>query len=215
VREPVCLDPYDGRADVAARVLRAVGDAEVRFEEDALRMIRAVRLAATLDFTIEAATFAAIRRKAGLAAHLSGERIAGELERLLGAPRPSTGLRLLQESGLLAVIAPELARQPGVPQNKIEGEDPWGHNVPSGDAVDVDRPVVRWAAVVHDIGKPTTLTPDGHFYDHETVGAELAAEWLNGLHLSHTRIERIRHLVAQHMFSYESNWSDTAVRRFM
>src|SRR5262249_13544076 len=81
--EPAWIDPYDGRADVAARVLRAVGDAEVRFEEDALRMIRAVRLAATLDFTIEAATFAAIRRKAGLAAHLSGERIAGELERLL------------------------------------------------------------------------------------------------------------------------------------
>ena len=163
------VDPFGGALDVTARLLRAVGEPDRRFEEDALRMLRGVRLAAALDFTIEPATLAAITSHAELARHLSGERIAIELWRLLEAPRPSVGLRLMEETGLLAVVAPELAAQRGISQNKIPGDDLWDHCVRSVDAAPADRPMVRMAALLHDIGKPATAA-DGHFYGHETVG---------------------------------------------
>ena len=125
-------------------------------------MVRAVRLAATLDFTIEPATLAGIRGKASLVRHLSGERLAIELEKLLAAPRPSVGLTLLAETGLLAVLSPDLVAQRGVSQNKVEGEDLWDHTLRTVDAAPADRPVVRLAALVHDIGKPSTVD-DGPF----------------------------------------------------
>ena len=209
------VDPFGGRADVRARILRAVGDPATRFDEDALRMIRAVRLAAVLDFAIEPATLAAIRERADLAAHLSGERIAAELQQLLRAPRPSTGLRLLEETGLLAVISPELAAQRGVPQNKIEGEDLWDHTMRSVDAPAAGNDVVRMAALLHDICKPATASADGHFPDHDAVGADLALAFLSGLHVPRSEQDRVVHLVRQHMFSYEPAWSDAAVRRFI
>ncbi|MBA3235961.1 MAG: HD domain-containing protein [Chloroflexi bacterium] len=211
---PRLVDPYDGLADIERRLLRAVGDPGVRFEEDALRMIRAVRLATTLDFGIEAATLAGIEARAELAAHLSGERIAMELDRLLGAPMPSAGLRVLAETGLLAHIAPELAAQRGVAQNKIPGEDLWDHSLRAVDAVPVARRVVRMAALLHDIGKPATLA-DGHFPGHDLVGADLAAGFLDRLRWPRADRARVVDLVRQHMWNYEPGWSDAAVRRFI
>ena len=123
-------DPFGGRADLAAGILRAVGDPATRFREDALRMLRAARFAATLGFGIEPRTLAAIAENAALARSLSGERVLAELITLLAAPVPSVGLRLSQETGLLAAIAPELARQRGVPQGKVPGEDLWDHTCP-------------------------------------------------------------------------------------
>jgi putative nucleotidyltransferase with HDIG domain len=210
----VFLDPYAGLADLDARVLRAVGDPRARFEEDALRMVRAVRLAATLEFGIEAATLAGIQARAELVGHLSGERIAAELDKLLTARVPSVGLRLLSDTGLLASISPDLAAQRGVPQNKIEGEDLWDHTLRAVDAVAADRSVVRLAALLHDIGKPATFA-DGHFVRHDAVGAELAAAFLDRLHEPHALRDRVVELVRHHMFSYEPNWSDAAVRRFI
>lgn len=207
------VDPFGGRADVTRRVLRAVGDPATRFEEDALRMVRAIRLAATLDFSVEPETLAAIRDHAPLVAHLSGERIAAELGKLLAAERPSVGLRLLADTGLLDTISPELASQRGVVQNKIEGEDLWHHTLRTVDATPA-HPVIRLAALVHDIGKPATQA-DGHFYGHETVGAELARKLLERLHEPRIVTERVSHLVRQHMFKYEAGWSDSAVRRFI
>ena len=163
------VDPFDGVGDLGRRLLRAVGDPGARFREDALRMVRAVRLAAALEFEIEPETLAAIRANAGLVAHLSGERIGAELEKLLAAPRPSVGLRLAEETGLLAVIAPDLAAQVGIPQNKVPGDDLWAHTLRTVDAAPANRPVVRLAALVHDIGKPATLS-DGHFHHHDVVG---------------------------------------------
>jgi putative nucleotidyltransferase with HDIG domain len=211
---PTLVDPYGGLADARAQVLRAVGEPGERFEEDALRMIRAVRLAATLDFGIEDATLAGIRDHAGLVGHLSGERIAAELDKLLAAPVPSVGLRLLSETGLLAEVSPELAAQRGIAQNKVAGEDLWDHTVRSVDAAAADRPVVRLAALLHDIGKPATFA-DGHFLGHDSVGAELAGAFLDRLHEPRAVRDRVVELVRQHMFSYESNWSDAAVRRFI
>jgi putative nucleotidyltransferase with HDIG domain len=212
--QPGLVDPHGGREDVAARLLRAVGDPAARFEEDALRMIRAVRLAATLEFRIEPATLEAIRRRAGLAAHLSGERIAAELERLLAAPRPSVGLDLLAGTGLLEVVLPELAAQHGIRQNKVAGEDLWVHTMRTVDAAPADRPIVRLAALFHDIGKPATQA-DGRFAGHQNVGAEVAAVVLARLRMPRAVTERVVHLVRHHMFSYESAWSDMAVRRFI
>jgi len=210
---PRLVDPHEGRADIAAGVIRAVGEPDRRFEEDALRMLRAVRFAATLEFQIEPATLAAIRRHAPLVAHLSGERIAVELGRILAVSQPSRGLRLLAETGILEHVAPELAAQRGVPQNKIPGEDLWDHTLRTVDSA-ANWPVVRLAALLHDIGKPATAA-DGHFYHHDTVGADLAEQFLDRLHLPRTTAERVVHLVRQHMFRYEANWGDAAVRRFL
>ena len=211
---PGLVDPHAGLADVEARVLRAVGEPSGRFEEDALRMVRAVRLAATLEFTIEPATLRAIGQRAGLVAHLSGERIAAELDRLLGAARPSVGLALMLDTGVLAAISPDLPKQRGIPQNKVAGEDLWDHTLRTVDAAPVDRPIVRLAALVHDIGKPETFA-EGHFLGHDAVGARLADDFLDRLRAPRAVRERVVALVRQHMFSYESNWSDSAVRRFI
>jgi tRNA nucleotidyltransferase (CCA-adding enzyme) len=211
---PRLVDPFGGAADAGARLLRAVGDPAARFEEDALRMVRAVRLAATLDFSIEPATLAALRQKADLVRHLSGERLAMELEKLLAASRPSIGLSLLADTGLLGVISPELAAQRGVPQNKVAGEDLWSHTLRTVDAAPAGRPIVRLAALLHDVGKPATLD-DGPFRGHEVVGASIAVALLDRLRLPKAVSDRVEHLVRQHMFAYEPDWGDAGVRRFI
>ena len=211
---PRLIDPFDGRADIAAAVIRAVGEPQRRFEEDALRIVRAIRFAATLGFAIEPATLAAIRATAPLVAHLSGERLAVELERILAADRPSVGLRLLEETGALAAMSPELAAQRGIAQSKVPGEDLWDHVLRTVDAADAGRPAVRLAALLHDVGKPATAA-DGHFYGHETVGAELAGDVLDRLRVPVATRGRVVHLVRQHMFRYEPTWGDGAVRRFL
>ena len=211
---PSFVDPYDGIGDATRRRLRAVGDPDARFEEDALRMVRAVRLASALAFEIEPATLAAIGAHAELVHHLSGERIAAELDKLLEVERPSVGLRLLEATGLLAGISADLAGQRGVPQNKIEGEDLWDHTMRTVDAAPRSRPIVRLAALLHDIGKPSTFA-DGRFVGHETIGAGLAGRFLDRLHSPRAVRERVVALVRQHMFGYEPSWSDAAVRRFI
>ncbi|HUQ43316.1 MAG TPA: HD domain-containing protein [Candidatus Limnocylindria bacterium] len=208
------VDPAGGVEDVRRRVLRAVGEPGARFREDALRMVRAVRLAAVLDFEIDPATLAAIRANAALAAHVSGERVAAELQKLLLAERPSIGLRLLAETGLLGVLLPELEAQRGVPQNKIEGEDLFDHTVRSVDAASPSRPVVRMAALLHDLGKPSTIE-DGPFRGHEAVGADMATTLIERLRLPRAASERVSHLVREHMFTYEPRWGDAGVRRFI
>ena len=177
-------------------------------------MVRAVRLSATLGFAIEPATLDAIAARAELVRHLSGERLAIELEKLLGAATPSVGLRPLASTGLLEWIAPELAAQRGIPQSKIAGEDLWDHTVRTVDAAPVDRPIVRLAALVHDIGKPATFA-EGRFLGHDSVGADLADSLLRRLKFPRATTDRVVHLVRQHMFSYESVASDAAIRRFI
>ena len=213
---PAAIDPFDGRGDLDRRLLRAVGDPAARFREDALRTLRAIRLAAVLGFEIEPATLTAIGEAAPLAIHLSGERIAAEIERLLAAERPSVGLRLAMDSGLLRVIAPLLAEQRGVAQNKAPGEDLWDHTCRTVDAAAAGTasPTVRLAALLHDIGKPATVD-GGHFYGHEIVGAEQAVDLLRRWNRPRDTVERVAHLIRHHMFGYAPAWSDAAVRRFI
>ncbi len=211
---PALVDPYGGLADIDGRVLRAVGDPGTRFREDALRMVRAVRLATILGLVVESSTLAALADHAELVAHLSGERIATELDKLLAARTPSVGLRLLHDTGLLTSISTELASQRGIPQNKVPGEDLWDHTMRTVDAAPAGRPVVRLAALLHDIGKPATFA-EGHFLSHDAVGATLAGALLDRLRAPRAVRDRVVALVGQHMFSYEPNWSDAAIRRFI
>jgi tRNA nucleotidyltransferase (CCA-adding enzyme) len=208
------VDPHGGQADLATRTLRTVGDPAKRFDEDALRMVRAVRLAAALDFDIEPATLGAIRAKAELVRHLSGERIQIELRRLLAAERPSVGFRLMADTGLLAALSADLAAQPGVPQNKVEGEDLWDHTLRAVDGAAREPAHIRMAALLHDIGKPDTMA-DGRFLGHETVGAEIADRLLEQWRWPAAERQRIVELIRYHMFGYQPTWSDAAVRRFI
>ncbi len=211
---PRLVDPHGGQADLAARTLRTVGDPAKRFDEDALRMVRAVRLAATLDFSVEPATLDAIRARSQLVRHLSGERIAMEMTGLLDADRPSVGLRLMADTGLLAAISSDLAAQQGVPQNKVPGEDLWDHTLRAVDGAAKDPPRIRRAALLQDLGKPLTMA-DGRFLGHESVGAELADRLLEEWRWPLVERARIVRLVRQHMFGYQASWSDAAIRRFI
>jgi tRNA nucleotidyltransferase (CCA-adding enzyme) len=208
------VDPFDGLRDVDDRLLRAVGEPDARFREDALRMVRAVRLAATRELAIEPRTMAAIAANAELVGHLSGERIGTELTKLLAAPVPSRGLRIAHDTGLLAVISPELAAQAGVAQNKVPGEDLWDHTLRSVDAAPADRPVVRLAALLHDIGKPATLA-DGHFHHHDAVGAEQAEALLRRLRIPRVVSDEVTDLIRHHMFTVDPTATDAAIRRFI
>ena len=127
---------------------------------------------------------------------------------------PSIGLRLLSETGLLAASRPSSRNSRGSPQNKVPGEDLWDHTLRSVDASPAARPAVRLAALLHDIGKPTTFA-DGHFLGHDAAGADLAGEFLDRLHAPRSVRARVVELVRMHMFSYEANWSDAAIRRFI
>ncbi len=211
---PRLVDPHGGQADLEARTLRTVGEPTERFHEDALRMVRAVRLAATLDFEVEPATLAAIREKADNVRRLSGERIAIEMRRLLAAERPSVGLRIMAETGLLFAISPDLAAQPGIPQNKVPGEDLWDHTLRAVDGAAMEPGRIRLAALLHDIGKPLTMA-DGRFLGHESVGAELADKLLDDWRWPVAERQKIVRLIRHHMFGYQPTWSDAAVRRFI
>lgn len=209
------VDPSGGAADLAAGTLRAVGDPDERFAEDALRLLRAVRFATRLGLEVDPATEAALRRHAFAAADLSGERVRDELVRLLAGEAPPSGaFRRWEQLGLLAVLLPELAVLRGVPQKKRLAGDALDHSLRTVDALPSSDPILRLAGLLHDVGKATTGA-DGHFIGHEREGAKLAAGVADRLRLARDQAARITRLIRQHMFAYEPIWSDAAVRRFV
>ena len=208
------VDPFGGRRDLEARVLRAVGDPDERIKEDALRMLRAVRFATLLDLRIEAPTADAIRRNAALTASLSGERIQQEIVKMLGAPAPSIAFRMLSDLGVLAVICPELEDCKGTPQEKAAAENVFDHSLATLDATAVGDIPLRLAGLFHDIGKPDTFA-DGHFHQHEFVGEAKARAILKRWKFDKETVSEVTHLIRHHMFWYQSEWTGSAVRRFM
>jgi len=211
-------DPIGGLADLAAGVLRAVGDPAARFHEDGLRPLRVARFAATLEMTPEPETRAALGSALDRARMVAAERVREELSRMMAARRPSVGFELMREAGLLALWLPELDRCHGVPQNRFHAHDVYAHSLLACDGVAADRPVVRWAALLHDIGKPDTRVErkgDGTFWGHDAAGATLAGGLLDRLRFPLEMRDAIVHLIAEHMFDYRPEWTDAAVRRWL
>jgi tRNA nucleotidyltransferase (CCA-adding enzyme) len=214
----VLVDPHGGLSDLGQRRLRAVGEPLARFREDALRPVRAARFAATLEFELEPATRAALGGVVDRARLVAPERVRVELVKLMAAPRPSTGLELLREAGLLELWMPELTRCHAVPQNRWHAYDVYTHSLETCDHAPAGKPAVRWAALLHDIGKPDTRVErrgEGTFYGHQSVGADLAGRLLERLRFPGAERTAIVHLVREHMFDYRAQWSDAAVRRWV
>jgi poly(A) polymerase len=209
-------DPLGGRKDLEARILRTPTDPLRTFADDPLRMLRAVRFASELGFELAPDLLPAMRKmKARLAPPvLSAERIADELRRMLTSPRPRLALELLDAGGLLEVVLPEVAACKGVPQSGYHTHDVYGHTLLTVERVPPDL-ATRLAALFHDVGKPSTATPDGAFTGHENVGAELARSALERLRFSQKEIDTVVKLVRLHLrpVYYSSEWSDGAVRR--
>jgi tRNA nucleotidyltransferase (CCA-adding enzyme) len=213
-------DPFAGRSDLARGVIRAVRDPVERFSEDGLRPMRAVRQAAQLEFQIEAATHAAIEKTVDVFRKVSMERIRDELYKLLGARKPSHGLELMRETGLLAEVIPELLEGVGCTQNRFHKYDVYHHTLEVVDGTKGDA-VIRLGALLHDVGKPRARQPregapgEFSFFKHEFVGADMADAICRRLKLPNVDRERVVGMVAHHMFFYSPEWTDGAVRRFV
>jgi poly(A) polymerase len=209
-------DPLGGRKDLEARILRTPTDPLRTFADDPLRMLRAIRFASELGFELAPDLVPAMRQmKSRLAPPvISAERISDELRRMLTSPRPRLALELLDASGLLEVVLPEVAACKGVPQSGYHTHDVFGHTLLTVEQVPPDL-VLRLAALFHDVGKPSTATPDGAFTGHENVGADQARSALERLRFSQKEIDTVVKLVRLHLrpVYYSSEWSDGAVRR--
>jgi len=214
------IDYVGGREDLKRRVIRAIGDPAKRFAEDRLRMLRAVRFAATLDFQLDPATLKAAQAAAGKILEVSPERIRDELVKLFTGPRPGRGLKLLDESGLLHFILPEAERMKGVPQPPEfhpEG-DVFIHTRMVLDGVADSSPVVAMGALLHDIGKPSTyrVAERIRFDGHDRVGARMAQEICRRLRFSNADTEAITDLVGEHMrFKDVRQMRLSTLKRFM
>jgi len=217
------LDLYDGIKDIGTRWIRAVGEPKERFDEDALRIMRAVRIAAELDFTIEPKTEAAIGESAAQLEKISKERVRDEFVRILNSSQPMKALILSHKLGILKYIAPELEAGIGVAQNQAHSFDVFEHNIRSAQhAADKDWSfIVRLSALFHDVGKPKSRRwsdekKDWTFHGHEVVGARMTKKILENLKFSRETIDKATSLVRWHMFfSDPAKVTLSAVRRIV
>jgi poly(A) polymerase/tRNA nucleotidyltransferase (CCA-adding enzyme) len=215
------IDIFSGLLDLEKKVIRAIGNPEERFREDALRLMRAIRLACELNFTIEEKTFKAIKKFSDLIQYISAERIRDEFNRILMSKNAVLGIELLRQTGLLKEILPELDRCYGVGQNKHHIYDVYWHSLKSLEyAVKKNYPLyLRLASLFHDIAKPLTKQgegPDCTFYGHEILGSKITKKILQRLRYSNEIIQKVTHLVRHHMFYLEiDKVTPSAVRRFV
>lgn len=220
------VDPFGGQEDIKKKIIRTVGAAQDRFSEDGLRPIRAIRFASQLGFAITVETLAAIPACLEKTASVSVERFREEFVKILRSPEPSRGLELLEGTGILQIFIPELAACKDVEQADCRGFhqfDVMHHLFYACDGAPAQKELVRLAALLHDIGKPKAKRsgslPDGRptitFYNHEKYSEELSQNLMTRLKFSKAETAAVCHLVKNHMFHYESNWTDAAVRRFL
>lgn len=216
------VDPYHGQEDIKQKLIRAVGIPEERFEEDALRMMRAIRIASQLGFQIEETTNKAITNHAALLVDISKERIRDELLKILISDYAADGIRLLKNTKLLEHILPEF-----VPTFTTEQKSPkrhhlydvGTHSIKAMEACPSKDPVVKFATLIHDIGKPQTFHKDETglitFYNHEVAGTKLARVIVKRLRFSKKDSERILTLIRWHQFSVDERQTDSAIRRII
>ena len=216
------IDPHHGQDDIKKKIIKAVGNPEERFSEDALRMMRAVRIATQLGFSIEEKTFQAIKNNVKLLDKISAERIRDELLKLLSYPFAADGYLLLRNSGLAEKILPEVEAGFNV-QQKSPGRhhtlDVGNHSLQSLKSSKSSNPILNLAILLHDVGKPTVarVQKDGviTFYNHEMVGASLARNIAKRLKFSKKQEEKLVTLVRWHQFSVDEKQTDKAIRRFI
>lgn len=233
------IDPYDGQNDIKKSLIRTVGLAHERFMEDGLRPIRALRFASKLGFSIEKDTYSEIFKKEiqEKTASISIERFRDEFEKIMASPKPSVGLKLLEETGLLALFVPEFSECRGCLQSDYRAFhdfDVLDHLFYACDGAPASKLTVRLAALFHDIGKPaakklvneTVLDGDKKdgskkeiqtvtFYNHEIIGEKITRKIMIRFKFSNEMTDNVCHLVKEHMFHYESSWTDAAIRRFL
>lgn len=239
LEDGIITDPYGGQDDIKNKLIRTVGAAHERFMEDGLRPVRALRFASKLGFSIEKNTYSEIFKEEiqAKAASISIERFRDEFEKIMASPKPSVGLKLLKESGLLDIFIPEFKICRGCIQSDYRAFhkfDVLDHLFYACDGAPADKLNVRLAALFHDIGKPaakkilheTVLNGEKNdgskkeietitFYNHEAFGEKITQKLMTRLKFSNDMISNVCHLVKEHMFHYESNWSEAAVRRFI
>ncbi|MDR1025186.1 MAG: CCA tRNA nucleotidyltransferase [Treponema sp.] len=215
------VDPFGGIKDIKRKIIRCVGKPRERFEEDGLRPLRALRFAAQLDFAVEEFTLRGIRPSLGVTAEVSKERIRDELDKIIGSSRPSAAFRLMEQTGLLELVLPELFACRGIEQKGYHRFDVLDHSLLACDyaAQQGFPPAVRMAALFHDIGKPETRQADKQgvwtFYQHEKHSVDLTGELMTRLRYPNSKTAEVCRLIACHMFHYDEVWSDGAVRRFI
>jgi len=216
------IDPYGGQKDIKDKIIRSVGDPKQRFKEDALRLIRAIRIATEHSFTIETKTWEEIVSDANLINDVSGERVRTELLRILGSDHPYDGTMLLKNSGLLQHILPELLEGINVSQvrpGRHHTSDVFTHNILSLKFCPSVDPIVRFATLLHDVGKPKVEKKDENglviFHNHEIVGSRIARIICDRLHFSKKDRDKIVNLIRWHMFTVDEKITDAAVRRFI
>jgi len=212
------IDLYQGQEDLKNKLIRAVGNPDERFGEDALRLMRAIRIAGQIDFEIEEKTRESIKRNARLIKEIAGERIREELFKILTDKNVEKGIDLLYDSGLLELIAPELVKGMGLKQKGHHIYDVWTHSLSTlANCVSLN-PVTRLACLLHDVGKPIVYKGEGEartFHNHEVVGARIAVEVGKRLKLSNKELDQLFRLVRWHMFTVGETQTDKAVRRFI
>ncbi|QQY79335.1 tRNA nucleotidyltransferase (CCA-adding enzyme) [Keratinibaculum paraultunense] len=212
------IDPFRGKEDLKRGILRTVGNPEDRFSEDYLRILRAVRFSTQLGFIIEESTYKAAKKYSKNVSSISMERITDEFFKILLCEKPSKGIRLLEELGILEIILPELVPAIGFDQKNPNHEmDVYEHTLC---VLDNTLPIIqlRLAALFHDIGKPHTMTIDeegiGHFYDHDKLSAEMSKEILTRFKCSNDLIQKVYILVKEHM-NHHANFSEKGLKKLI
>lgn len=216
--ETEIIDPFGGGKDLKNKLIRAVGDPNERFSEDALRMMRAIRLGAELGFGIENKTLEAIKKNKDLIKQISWERIRDEFLKIIGSDFPADGIKLLHSTELLEIILPELVKGAGVPQGGHHIYDVFTHGLESLRFCPSRDLWVRLATLLHDVGKPDTMVVrDGKptFYNHEVVGARIVKGIADRLRFPREQKDFLWKMVRWHMFAYNPEMTDSAIRRFM
>ena len=228
-KEVEIYDPFNGLEDIKNKLVRAVGTPLERFKEDGLRGFKACRLAAQLDFEIDSETFNAIKESIPVASQVSMERIRDEfMKMLLNSSKPSVGIELMRQTGLLNIFMPELLEGVDVEQKFYHSDDVYWHSLRTCDSAEDS---VKLAALLHDIGKPRTDMGNGHFYGHDSVGADMAEAIMKRMKFPQSEIKKVLLLIKNHMFYYPyvteemsqedaqkielREWTDSAVRRFI
>lgn len=216
------IDPFGGEKDLKQKLLKTVGSPNLRFKEDALRLLRAVRIATELNFKIENNTWEKIKEDAKLIENISKERITTELLRILSSENAYEGILLLKDSNLLEYIVPELLEGIGISQarpGRHHTEDVFTHNIMSLKFCPSKDPIVKFATLLHDIGKPSVAKKDQDgfviFHNHEVAGAKIAEKICERLKFSNKDKDKIVTLIRWHMFSVNENQTDSAARRFI